>query len=149
MTNCLCCGKAVDVRDGFALHTKCMRNHAAHLEGERSSRCRTGVKRTTIRYDKLPEDWTGLSLIEMATVPFEEWKREGIRVKREGGIDRAGLAGASCPRCYRQVRQFDRATYESEWCHCEDQLAPWAETMTAHGFPADHPVGYRSDFTAV
>ena len=144
--NCECCGKIVETRDNFALHTACMRNHANHLVGERSSRCKSGVKRTTVPYERLPEDWQGLSLLEMAS-DFDTWYAEAKRVRTEGGITRAGILGTSCPTCYRQVRYNLHLDYdETKWCSCEI-TADWADENRAHGIPEQMKRVYRKDST--
>jgi hypothetical protein len=146
--NCECCGKLVESRDNFALHTACMRNHHLHLMGERSSRCKSGVKRTTTPYEKLPEDWTGPGIIATA-LDWDLWYAEAKRVRLEGKISRAGILGTSCPRCYRQVRHHPELDYAEQWCHCDDQIADVRDENAAHGVPVTIGRSHKPGFTAV
>lgn len=153
MTNpilCRCCGKPVETRDAFPLHTACMRNHTAHSEGQRNSRCHEFRNvRTAIVYEKLPEDFAGPSMLELASMEFEPWFQHAKAVKR-AGITRAGVFGAACPKCYRQIRYAPNLDYAETWCQCEGVYSDVRDENVAHGVPATHRRVYRNDpFTPV
>ena len=132
--NCECCGKIVESRDNFALHTACMRNHHLHLMGERSSRCKSGVKRTTVEYQRLPADFEGDF---EALMDPERYVAEATAV-RALGIRRAGVFGATCPKCLMESPQADyaqRVYMDNPWiCNCEAQaIVTGNEALTALG----------------
>lgn len=132
--NCECCGKLVESRDNFALHTACMRNHAAHLIGERSSRCKSGVKRTSVEYQRLPDDFEGN--FEALTGEFDAYFNEARSLHRIG-IRRSGVFGTACPKCYRQMRYRSLGMSildgREPWCHCADVTEAQTEEFALFG----------------
>ena len=132
--NCQCCGKIVETRDNFPLHTSCMRNHANHLDGIKSSRCKSAPKRTTVQYERIPDDFEGD--FEALANP-ETYYAEAKRV-HSLGIRRAGVFGSVCPKCLREdpADVYAPSAYaENPWlCNCDAQtISPARQSLEAHG----------------
>ena len=147
--NCECCGKPVESRDSFALHTSCMKNHSAHLDGERSSRCKSGVKRTSAPYQRLPEDFEG-NYERLTSGAFDDYFAEAKMLRLSAGIQRSGVFGAACPKCYRQMRSRPLAQTiitDDLWCYCQEYLAHEEEEFALFGQRVKRVE--RSTFTAV
>ena len=98
-----------------------MRNHANHLDGIKSSRCKSAPKRTTVQYERLPDDFEG-DFTALANP--DTYLAEAKRV-RSLGIQRAGAFGSVCPRCLRedpQAEYTDGFYTENPWiCSCDAQ----------------------------
>ena len=142
---CECCGKIVESRDSFALHTACMRNHHLHLMGERSSRCKSVAKRTTVEYQRLPADFEG---DYVALHDGNSYFTEAKRLRFELGISRAGTFGAICEKCHKEMPAREGPSDPScNLCEC-GTIADAATTMRALGLDMWKP-RYASRVTAV
>lgn len=91
-------------------------------------------------YQKLPANYEGNfeALMHKDTYVAE------AQHLHNSGIDRAGMHGVSCPKCYKQIQaiEFGTHTRGKAWCACKDKERPFVdEIRLALGFPttSEHP----------
>lgn len=89
-------------------------------------------------YQKLGADYEGDF---MALMSWDTYLAEAKKIRR-AGIERAGIFGASCPACYKQVQPSDAGEQPkgAVWCKCKgrDREFTVRDVMAAHGFNPEH-----------
>ena len=87
------------------------------------------------KYTKIPDDFEG-NFEALMSGDWDQYQTEAKRL-RAIGIERVGIIGAVCPKCFRQCRNEASAIYPRKtWCHCpEAPIVTGDEIVAALGFP--------------